>query len=299
MTTACSSENLSTPIVVDGSRQAPRNSSVSRGWKGIVLETYACWRGRTVAAYPFHVISLQLCGHRFVFQRRNGRALRQETRAGNIIITPMGPEKEWDNDDRSDGEFIVANLSPSLFATILTDHDIANPQGVELLDNFGTRDARVESLMLRLLDEFRMDEFANGIYVEALANQLVIQLLRRHSTLRAVTEPHPQRLSRPKLQRATEYIDSHLCEDLTVGAIARALSMSSSHFARAFKHTTGLAPHHYVLERRIERAKVLLRETDHSIAEVANQVGFSAASHFSVAFQRWVGLVPRQYRQDA
>lgn len=298
MFNACQSENLSTPILIEGIRQSPRDSSVSRGWNGVVLETYQGWRGRTVAEYPFHAVSLQLSGYRALLQRRNGRTLQQITRAGTIIVTPMGPEKEWSNGEQSGCDFVVANLSPSLFRRILEDRNL-HASNVHLLDNFGTRDARLENLLLRLLEEFRTEEFANGIYVETLARQLAIQLLRRYSTLRELAEPQARKLSRSKLQRATDYIDDNLCGDLTVEVIAEALSMSASHFARAFKQTTGLAPHHYVLERRIERAKSLLRETDQAIAEIALQIGFSTASHFSVAFQRYMARTPRQYRRDA
>ena len=298
MFTAAQSENLSTPIGIHGTRESPRESSVSRGWNGIVLETYQGWRGRTVMAYPFHAVSLQLSGYRSILQRRNGRALQQITRAGTIIVTPMGPEKEWSNGEQSGCDFVVVNLSPLLFRKILGDQGVAASR-VDLLDNFGTRDARLQSLLLRLLEEFRTDEFANGIYVETLANQLAIQLLRRYSTLRELAEPRARMLSRSKLQRATDYIDDNLCSDLTVEVIAEALSMSSSHFARAFKQTTGLAPHHYVLKRRIEKAKSLLRETDQAIGEIAHQIGFATASHFSVAFQRYMALTPRQYRRDA
>ena len=73
------------------------------------------------------------------------------------------------------------------------------------------------------------------MYAEALASQLAIHLLRRYSTLRELAEPRARKLSRSKLQRATDYIDGNLDEDLTVEVIAETLSMSSSHFARAFK----------------------------------------------------------------
>jgi AraC family transcriptional regulator len=111
-----------------------------------------------------------------------------------------------------------------------------------------------------------------------------------------VAEPRAQVVA-IKFQRTDHRRES--VWDLTVEVIAEALSMSSSHFARAFKQTTGLAPHHYVLERRIEKAKSLLRETDEAIGEIAHQIGFATASHFSVAFQRYMARTPRQYRRDA
>jgi AraC family transcriptional regulator len=298
MLTGCAPENLSTPVLVDGSLQSPTKSSASLGWNGVVVELYRSWPGRMVAKYPFHVVSLQLSGQRNLHQRRDGVSLRQTTRSGTIIVTPRGPEKEWNNSEQANCNFAVVNLSPSLFEAILAEREHRAAGSIRLLDNFGTRDARLERLVLSLLEEFRAAEFANGMYVESLANQLSIELLRRHSTLRDLSEVRTQRLPRSKLARAIDYIDENLCGDLTVKAIAALVSMSASHFARAFKQSTGVSPHHYVAERRHERAKSLLRETDQPIAEISQQLGYSAASHFCVSFQRYAGMTPRQYRRD-
>jgi AraC family transcriptional regulator len=73
--------------------------------------------------------------------------------------------------------------------------------------------------------------------------------------------------------------------------------LSAYHFARQFKATTGLPPHQYVILRRVERAKRLLREgTDSSLAEIAAQAGFYDQSQFSHHFKRLVGVTPRQFR---
>ena len=75
--------------------------------------------------------------------------------------------------------------------------------------------------------------------------------------------------------------------------------MSPYHFAHAFRQTTGLAPHRYVIQRRIERARFLLRETDLSITEIAHQVGYANQSNFSVVFHQLTGQTPRGFRNNA
>jgi AraC family transcriptional regulator len=83
---------------------------------------------------------------------------------------------------------------------------------------------------------------------------------------------------------------------LTLSAIADAVALSPGHFAHAFRQATGVAPHRYVLERRVERAKALLRQSDMPITEIADRIGCSSHSHFSVLFHRITGLTPRQFR---
>ena len=132
--------------------------------------------------------------------------------------------------------------------------------------------------------------FGNGF--TALANQLALHLLQTYSATQGLAERRAAKLSPFKLQRAIDYIDEHLREDLTLSNISEALAMSPGHFAHAFRQSTGLPPHRYVLERRIERAKSLLRQTELPITEVAHLIGCASHSHFSVLFHRSTGCSP-------
>jgi AraC family transcriptional regulator len=105
------------------------------------------------------------------------------------------------------------------------------------------------------------------------------------------------RLSPHKLRRAVEYIDDNLKGELTLASIAESVALSPGHFAHAFRQATGVTPHRYVLERRVERAKNLLTHSDMSITEIANCVGCSSPSHFSVLFHRITGVTPREFRK--
>ena len=120
--------------------------------------------------------------------------------------------------------------------------------------------------------------------------------LLRHYTMAVVAEWPKARLSPHKLRRAIRYIDDNLSRQLTLAALAKAVALSPGHFAHAFREATGVAPHRYVLERRVERAKALLRQSDLPITEIADRIGCSSHSHFSVLFHRATGLTPRQYR---
>lgn len=73
--------------------------------------------------------------------------------------------------------------------------------------------------------------------------------------------------------------------------------MSPYHFVRMFKRWVGLAPHQYVIRRRLERGKELLKGTDLPIAEIALAVGCANQSHFSALFRRATGMTPMSYRQ--
>jgi AraC-like DNA-binding protein len=99
------------------------------------------------------------------------------------------------------------------------------------------------------------------------------------------------------LLRARDLIDARYAEPLDVPAIAGAAHVSPAHFSRRFKQTFGETPHQYLLTRRIERAKHLLRETDRSVTEISIDVGFHSLGSFSSKFTEIVGGTPTEYRR--
>jgi AraC-like DNA-binding protein len=97
------------------------------------------------------------------------------------------------------------------------------------------------------------------------------------------------------LRRAKDLIDRDYAEPLDVPALAREAHSSRAHFVRSFKKAFGETPHAYVLRRRIERAKELLRNTQLSVTEVSLAVGFRSLGSFSTTFRQVVGEPPRAY----
>lgn len=107
---------------------------------------------------------------------------------------------------------------------------------------------------------------------------------------------HRGGLSPKALRRVTAYVEQHLAADIRLETLATQAGVSVFHLIRAFKESTGLTPHRYVLSRRVARAKQLLVTTDLPLLDIALQVGFSDHSHFSKHFQRATGMSPRTFR---
>jgi AraC family transcriptional regulator len=106
-------------------------------------------------------------------------------------------------------------------------------------------------------------------------------------------------LSEWQLRRVTDFMAEHAAEDLALDEIAALVNLSAKHFARAFRQSTGIPPHRWLIERRIDRAKVLLMQADHSLAEISLACGFADQSHFTAAFRRGTGVTPGAYRREA
>jgi transcriptional regulator GlxA family with amidase domain len=99
------------------------------------------------------------------------------------------------------------------------------------------------------------------------------------------------------LLRARDLADAHYDKPLDLAELARAASVSQRHFSRSFRRAYGETPYQYLLTRRLERARHLLRTTEMQVAEVCLAVGFTSVGSFTTTFRRHVGITPLDYRR--
>jgi len=137
---------------------------------------------------------------------------------------------------------------------------------------------------------------AGHLYAESLADALVVHFLRRYAAARPSLQEVTGGLSPYKLRRTLAYIQAHLAREVSLATLAAVAQTSPAHFARLFKHATGLAPHQYVITCRMAHAQQLLAETDLPLSEIGLQVGCADQSHFTALFRTHVGLTPKAYR---
>lgn len=159
----------------------------------------------------------------------------------------------------------------------------------------GLRDPVIHALATALTPALRQPEAASRMFVDH-----VLFALRAHVAQRfgAPVERHIQRggLATWQARRAKAYIDARLADNVSLGDVARECALSVAQFARAFKRSTGLPPHQYLTQRRIERARKLLLNTEPPLADVAILCGFADQSHFTKVFRRHMGVSPGSFR---
>ena len=281
--------------VLAGAMPDPLLSSSVRDWNGLTVELHSFRDLDTVAQAPDHVIAVHLAGDVVIHRTRDGHLQSRTMCPGDVTITPVGPPIHW----RQVGQSLVIllRLAPAYLQQIAADECALDADRVEIEAAFTTRDAVIEDCARRMLAGLELEGADSRLYVDTLACEFAVQLLRRHTTAPASTAWSKVRLSPHKLRRAVEYIDDNLRSELTLASLAESVALSAGHFAHAFRQAIGVTPHRYVLERRVERAKTLLRTSDMAITEIADRVGCSSPSHFSVLFHRITGVTPRQFRK--
>lgn len=158
---------------------------------------------------------------------------------------------------------------------------------------------RVDPVVLGVAHVLRRASLGTTTISDIGANQvahlLVARVLESQHGIRPCAA-RPVRLGSPALATLAEYIEARLEQTITIDELARLSGMSPFHFARCFKRSTGLAPHQYVLARRIDRAKRLLLTTDLSVQEIAWKIGFENINHFRRQFRAQFGIPPGDLR---
>jgi AraC family transcriptional regulator len=137
-----------------------------------------------------------------------------------------------------------------------------------------------------------------AFYLESLATLIMGHVIRHRSTASGRLKRVPDCLTPKQLNAIVEYIRSHLHSELRLYQIANHVGLSAYYLAHAFKTTTGLSPHQYVLHCRVERAQRLLQHTSMPIAAIAYEVGFGSQSHMTTVFRKLLQTTPSLYRQQ-
>ena len=127
--------------------------------------------------------------------------------------------------------------------------------------------------------------------------EVVLICLERQDSLSLAGGPEGSRPSR-ECALVRRYIDNHFKENLTLDQLARLAHVNKYHLAHAFRREFGDSPISYLISRRVEERRFLLRETDHSLALIAQMLGFSSPSYFSQCFRRVEGISPTEYRRQ-
>jgi AraC family transcriptional regulator len=243
---------------------------------------------------PQQAISVAFAPHEQVIWSVDGQSQRTSLPAGSVFLYG---EREFVWHHRvKPSEYVNLALDPALLQQIAVENGLSAATEVEHRVIF--QDSTILHVAQLLKAEMLSSGLAGNLYVESLRNLLAVHLLRNHT--RGIVQPKAEvvHLEGLKLKQLKDYIEEHLAEDLAIATLAALIPMSQFHFARAFKVAIGEPPHRYIMQRRIERAKVLLSIKRLSVAEVSYQTGFSSQSHFTAQFRKAVGMTPKQFRES-
>jgi len=159
------------------------------------------------------------------------------------------------------------------------------------------KDPLLESLVRSLLPPDEAGKVLRGYYTNAFHARLLQRLGEiRNEPVADNGSRNPLSLPQWRLKRVAAFVDNNIDQPLTLSCLAQASGLSRMHFAALFRRATGLRPHDYVTQRRIENAKHQLTQSQTPIVQVALSVGFQSQAHFTTVFKRVAGTTPHRWR---
>ncbi|MGF1479399.1 MAG: helix-turn-helix domain-containing protein [Cyanophyceae cyanobacterium] len=271
--------------------------SSERRWHSLCLWhlVYPATGELLVPSLPHLSITIALSTPCNVQQSLQGTLRQGRFLPGDVILVGSGKPSQWQWQGEDTFEVLHLCLSTKVIDKVITKSTETDLNQVKIVDRFMIQDVFIRQIGLLVKQELETGGIAGYLYVDALAYSLAVHLLREHSTLTRKTAS-AKKLSQNQLDLVFGHIEDNIHQKLSLEQLANSLRLKPDHLSQLFKESTGLTPYQYVVERRLDRAKRLLKETNLPISEVVNRSGFSSHSGLIKAFHLHLGMTPKMYR---
>ncbi len=217
---------------------------------------------------------------------------------GDFYLYPanISGRTSWHSEDKT----LHLVMEPSFLNKVVADTEWSSSDNIELLPALKESDRTLNNLIHLLLIPLNNPSNSNvpseKLYLESLSSLLGIHLLRQYCNITLKNRQSTTGLPPSKLKEIFDYIQANLSQELSLDTMAAQLNLSRCHFATQFKQSTGIPPHRYVSQQRIEKAKHFLRSRKHPIADIALACGFANQSHLTTVFKKHSGTTPKAYQ---
>jgi AraC family transcriptional regulator len=169
---------------------------------------------------------------------------------------------------------------------------------VELRPSRKFADARLSALVAAARAEMVAGFPSGRLFLDSVEQAMAVALVSGHAVRHRPVQLYRGGLGSGRLRRIKELVHAKMEDDLSLDEMAESVGLSTAHFARMFRKSTGETPHQFVLRQRVERAKAMLRASDVRILDVAVACGFRTQQHFAQVFRDVCRVSPTEYRQD-
>jgi len=251
----------------------------------------------TVHSPDYHTLFVSLTPRPIQYhQAQDGKTHEALYRRGDFTITPANVPffARWQGTENC----LQLQMSDRFLRSIAQETLTGGGDRVTLVPTFQSRHGSIEAMATLMMTELQQQQPGGALYLDSLAQSLSVQLLRQHSSTQPQLPQYEGGLPPYQLRQVLAYVDAHLTQDIKLADLAALLTMSPFHFGRMFKQSLGISPHQYVIQQRVERAKILLKQSDRAIIDIALDCGFSSHSHLSKQFRQLTGTTPKKFRQS-
>jgi AraC-like DNA-binding protein len=231
----------------------------------------------------------------------NGRQTRKlSSVATNTVL--FNPAQEYlsirKRTSQQHWNMLLLTIDPTFVNRLdVGDVDVA---GLRFCQQIGIEDQGIRQALVAIKQELEVPGLNSRLYIDTLLMLLLTRPMRCASNFATPHQPAYVKGGLPnrRLKRALELLESDPTKMPSLAELAGPLRLHPASFCRAFKQSTGLSPHRYLLEHRISRAKEMIKDQERTLTEIALECGFNSSNQFSIVFKRITGISPRTYRSS-
>ncbi len=267
-------------------------SSKGLGWDGLYIE-----KGENEEFTPDnvtvseHYFAMNI-GAPHEWEWKDGDRFRKHCyQTGDLWINPAGVP--FSHRISGYNQFLLLTINPEKLPELLPDQPLIERQSFRR--EHRAQDPHLKLLMQALLLEAETGGNNGRLYVDSLFTAIATHFVNHYSLEQTVDLAGLQSTERQRLRGVIDYIEAHLTADISLADLALEAGISKFHFTRLFKDVFGTTPYKYLVQRRIEKAVILLKKQRLDIAEVAYELGFTDQAHFTRTFKKYKGTTPRQF----
>ncbi|SCC03447.1 helix-turn-helix domain-containing protein [Kosakonia oryziphila] len=260
---------------------------------GIQLAVWSNKRDNITQYCNHHTLSLYVADgyesyHKTAYGWKNGGG------PDRFCLMPKESESVWDI--RDDLTFVHLYCTDEHLRDVGERVWDRSPAAFTLDEKTFSQDARITALYRQFLLDCDWQQNANQLTLSTASTLLLTHLVQHYSNVQWQLPVVNGGLAPAALRNVLDYIEAHLAQALLLSDLAAQVALSEYHFARMFRQSMGVAPHQFVMQRRMVRANDLLLNSALPLTDIALACGFSSASHFSNRFKAAKGLTPSQLR---
>jgi AraC family transcriptional regulator len=261
-------------------------------WPGLLVEAGRTefWETDDVAP-DGHYLAINLADELLSFERKGPLGLERVLMPpGTIWLNPAN--QSFTHRVRQPCHYGAVVLDPAHVERLL------DVPGEELTLQYGREDPPLAHLMRGLLGEAAHEAPAGTLFAESMSAAIGAHLLAHYAIRPMASRRWRGGLGGARHRRLVDHVESHLGEELALTRLADVVGLSPYHLSREFKRVTGETLHRYVMGRRLDRAREVLRRGEHPISLVAQDLGFADQSHLTRLFRARFGVTPAAFARS-
>jgi len=242
---------------------------------------------------PFHVFLMNVSDHDIAWEISSGDSMKQVLMEPNqIFFNPANvPFSRYTADYY---EFILVLIEPEKMissAPIVTNN-------CTFTETYHIKDPNLEYIFKLLLSEIQAGNQNGKLFIENIVSILAFHFAKNYSKEQSPgLVENVSGFTSKELEKALYYIDKNMSETFKIENLAEEFGISKFYFIKRFKSSTNVTPHQFIIKKKLERSKNLLKEGSLSLTDITYMLNFSDQSHFSNSFKKMYGMTPREFRK--